>query len=90
MNFSRENARAKKVWFDENNLWVALVDGRQLSVPRIYFPRLDAASISELENYELSGDGLGIHWDTLDEDLYVPSLLLELVVCNESGVQKRA
>ena len=90
MNFSRENARAKKVWFDENNLWVALVDGRQLSVPRMYFPRLDAASIPELENYELSGDGLGIHWDNLDEDLYVPNLLLELVVCNESGVQKRA
>ena len=42
MNFSRENARAKKVWFDENNLWLALVDGRQLSVPRMYFPRLDA------------------------------------------------
>ena len=90
MNFSRENARAKKVWFDENNLWVALVDGRQLSVPRMYFPRLDDASIPELENYELSGDGLGIHWENLDEDLYVPNLLLELVEPNTAQLQKRA
>ena len=90
MNFSRKNARAKKVWFDENNLWLALVDGRQLSVPRMYFPRLDAASTSELENYELSGEGLGIHWDNLDEDLYVPNLLLELVESNTTQLQKRA
>lgn len=90
MNFLRENARAQRVWFDENNLWIALVDGRQLSVPRIYFPRLDGAPLAELESYQLSGGGLGIHWDALDEDLYVPNLLLESVVCNESGVQKRA
>lgn len=90
MNFSKEKARARCVWFDENNLWIALVDGRQLSVPRIYFPRLDGAALSELENYQLSGDGLGIHWDALDEDLYVPNLLMELVVCDEDGVQKRA
>lgn len=90
MNFSKDNARAKKVWFDENNLWVALVDGRQLSVPRMYFPRLDAASMQELENYELSGGGIGIHWDDLNEDLYVPNLLLEIIEPNAHHIQKRA
>lgn len=90
MNFSKDNARAQRVWFDENNLWIALVDGRQLSVPRMYFPKLDAASMQELESYELSGGGIGIHWDDLDEDLYVPNLLLEIIEPNASHIQKRA
>ena len=35
------------------------------------------ASQSDLQNYELSGNGIGIHWDSLDEDLYVPNLLMQ-------------
>ncbi|MBP5465311.1 MAG: DUF2442 domain-containing protein [Treponema sp.] len=76
MSFSAENARAQKVWFDEHNLWLLLKDGRQLSVPRVYFPLLNDAQPSVLEQYSLSGDGIGIHWDMLDEDLFVPNLLL--------------
>ncbi len=53
-----------------------LADGRQLSVPKGYFPRLANTSNEALLNYEFSGDGLGIHWDELDEDIYVPNLLL--------------
>ena len=37
MNFSVENARTQKVWFDENNMWLLLIDGRQLSIPKAYF-----------------------------------------------------
>lgn len=77
MNFSKENARAKSVWFDDSNIWISLVDGRQLSVPKAYFPKLDNAAKLELDNYELSGNGIGIHWDSLDEDLYVPNLLID-------------
>ena len=55
MNFSKENARAKSVWFDDSNIWISLVDGRQLSVPKAYFPKLDNAAKLELDNYELSG-----------------------------------
>ena len=90
MNFSKANARAKQVWFDENNVWLALIDGRQLSIPKVYFPRLDAASLAELESYELSGGGLGIHWDNLDEDLYVPNLLMESVEVQVDDRQKFA
>jgi hypothetical protein len=71
-----KEAAALKVWFDDDNMWVLLVDGRQLSVPRAFFPRLQKASINELANYELSGGGIGIHWDKLDEDISVPNLLL--------------
>ena len=73
----KENARAKSVWFDDSNIWISLVDGKQLSVPKTYFPKLDSATSSELANYELSGNGIGIHWDSLDEDLYVPNLLID-------------
>ncbi|MBP5156783.1 MAG: DUF2442 domain-containing protein [Treponema sp.] len=76
MNFSVENARAQKVWFDEHNLWLLLIDGRQLSVPKAYFPLLQEAQPTALEKYSLSGGGAGIHWDMIDEDLFVPNLLL--------------
>ena len=77
MNFSKENAKAKSVWFDDYNMWISLTDGRQLSVPKSYFPSFENASQSDLQNYELSGNGIGIHWDSLDEDLYVPNLLMQ-------------
>ena len=69
-------ASATKVWFDEYNMWINLSDGRQLSVPLEYFPRLLEASSSQRENYILSGNGTGIHWEEIDEDISVPGLLL--------------
>ena len=67
---------AQEVWFDEDNLWVLLTDGRQIAVPLTYFPRLLNASGEELEEYIISGGGTGIHWDKLDEDISVEGLLL--------------
>ena len=75
MNTLALEARAARVWFDEHFLWILLQDGRQLSVPLSYFPRLLKASPAQRQRYELSGGGLGIHWDELDEDLSVPGLL---------------
>ena len=76
MNSSVDNVRATKVWFDDDNMWVALDDGRVMSVPKVWFPRLDNATDEELNDYEMSGNGLGLHWDKLDEDISVPNLLL--------------
>ena len=64
------------VWFDEENMWLLLNDGRQLSVPLSYFPRLLKATPEERQKYELSGGGTGIHWDDIDEDISVPNLLM--------------
>ncbi len=69
-------ASATKIWFDQYNMWVSLSDGRQLSVPLEFFPRLLKAKPEQRENYVLSGNGTGIHWDELDEDISVPALLL--------------
>lgn len=70
------SAATKKVWFDEANIWLELTDGRQLSVPLAYFPRLLHAAPDKLQRFELSGGGTGIHWDELDEDISVEGLLL--------------
>ncbi len=85
MDFSLNNARAQKVWFDADNIWLLLLDGRQLSLPLVFFPTLLNAETDELNKYELSGGGLGIHWDNLDEDLYVPNLLLGITDINRKG-----
>ena len=69
-------ASAKRVWFDSENLWVGLTDGRQLSIPLAYFPRLLNATPEQRGRYEMSGGGTGLHWEGIDEDISVPGLLL--------------
>ncbi|TGM10280.1 DUF2442 domain-containing protein [Leptospira selangorensis] len=73
---SVSEAKAQKIWFDEDNLWLSLYDGRTLSVPLAYFPRLRKASKDQLQKFEISGGGIGLHWDDIDEDISVPGLLL--------------
>ncbi|MCG9873277.1 MAG: DUF2442 domain-containing protein [Leptospiraceae bacterium] len=69
-------AKAQKIWFDEDNLWISLYDGRTLSVPLAYFPRLRKATKEQLSKVIISGGGLGLHWEDLDEDISVPGLLI--------------
>ena len=66
---------AASVTFGEHDIVVSLVDGRTLSVPLAWFPRLAKATREQLVNFELLGDGDGIHWPDLDEDLSVEGLL---------------
>ena len=54
MDFSLNNAKAVRVWSDDNNLWLLLVDGRQLSIPIVCFPRLKNATSEQIMNYNLS------------------------------------
>ncbi len=67
---------AKNITFDSDNIWVELTDGRKIGVPLGYFPRLLNASPDQLKNYVISGGGTGLHWDELDEDISVKSLLM--------------
>ena len=66
---------AESVCFSEDALTVRLDDGRSLSVPLAWYPRLLDGTQAERENYQLIGDGEGIHWPELDEDLSVEGLL---------------
>jgi hypothetical protein len=76
MDISVKEAHAKKVWFKDNDLWILLADGRQLSVPLSYFPRLLHATEKQRKNYIISGGGTGLHWEEIDEDISVNGLLL--------------
>ncbi len=68
------NILAKSVRFDDSMMWVSLGDGRQLCVPLAFFPRLLNASPEQRQGFVVSGGGLGLHWDELDEDISVPAL----------------
>jgi hypothetical protein len=67
--------RATDVRVDEDALSVVLADGRRLSVPLTWFPRLLHATAEERRNWRLVGDGQGIRWPDVDEDVSVLGLL---------------
>jgi hypothetical protein len=68
-------ARAQRVSVTEDTLVVDLVDGRTISVPVTWYPRLASGSQAERANWRFIGEGEGIHWPDLDEDLSVEGLL---------------
>lgn len=70
------NPLAQDVRCTEDELIVSLVDGRTISVPLTWFPRLAHATQEQLNNWEILGDGEGIHWPDVDEDLSVKGLLI--------------
>jgi len=74
LTFKSITVLASKVWFTKDMLYVLLRDGRELGVPLLWFPRLRKASQEQLNNWRLIGNGIGIHWEDLDEDLSVSAL----------------
>ena len=66
---------AQNVEFTDDDLVVSLVDGRKVVVPLVWFPRLANATKSQLKHFEILGDGEGIHWPEIDEDLSIAGLL---------------
>jgi hypothetical protein len=66
---------ASRVWFNKDMLFVLLQDGREIGVPLLWFPKLRQASEEELKQWRLIGNGIGIHWEILDEDLSVQALI---------------
>lgn len=69
------NPLARNVAVSDDELCVDLADGRRIIVPLVWFPRLLEASPAARANWELLGDGEGIHWPEADEDLSVAGLL---------------
>lgn len=67
--------RVKDVRFADDSLVVDLVDGRSISVPLAWYPRLARATVEDRANWRISAGGYGIHWPTIDEDLSTEGLL---------------
>lgn len=79
MNSSTIEIRAattQRVTVTEDALIVDLTDGRTISVPLAWYPRLLHGTPEERNNWRLIGEGEGIHWSDLDEDISVENLIL--------------
>ena len=68
-------ARARAVRVTDDDLVVDLTDGRTITVPLVWFPRLLHATPAQRRRWEVLGEGAGIHWPAIDEDLSVAGLL---------------
>lgn len=66
---------ASDLSFTESEMLVTFVDGRSITVPLSWFPTLSNATKEQLEDFRFIGEGEGIHWPQLDEDLSVRGLL---------------
>jgi len=75
MTTSAKTHRATDVRVQDGKLTVVLEDGRELSVPLSWFPRLARAGEEELQNWQLIGPGVGVHWPDVDEHVSVESIL---------------
>jgi hypothetical protein len=67
--------RVADLEFTEDMLTVQLMDGRRISVPLVWYPRLLSASEDERKNWSIIGGGYGIHWEDMDEDLSTEGML---------------
>jgi hypothetical protein len=67
--------RVTDVEFTEDMLTVQLMDGRRISVPLVWYPRLLNATEAQRKNWRVIGGGYGIHWEEIDEDLSTEGLL---------------
>lgn len=77
MSFSPSTAdeRVLDVQFNDDALSVSLRDGRVITVPLAWYPRLLNATPAQRQNWKVAGGGYGIHWPDLDEDLSTGGLL---------------
>ena len=69
------HAFARDVRFDKDMMHISLLDGREISAPLEWFPKLCTAKENQRKNWRLIGKGIGIHWEDLDEDISVAGLL---------------
>lgn len=72
---TRADERVRDVVFSEDSFTVELMDGRAITTPLVWFPRLLHATPPERQHWQLTGGGYGIHWPDVDEDLSTEGLL---------------
>jgi hypothetical protein len=70
-----EVPEVQAVTVTDDTLSVELSDGRTISVPILWYPRLAYATPAERNNWQLIGRGIGIHWEDIDEDISVEGML---------------
>ena len=71
----RLDGRAVEARCTDRTLHVRLADGREIAAPVAWFPRLQKATPEQRKEWRLIGEGVGIHWESVDEDISVEGLL---------------
>ena len=69
------DGRVDAVYFTRNSIFVNLMDGRTISAPLSWYPKLLKASAKQRSHWEIRGGGYGIHWPDVEEDLSTEGLL---------------
>ena len=67
--------RVTNIEIDDNEITAFLADGRKISVPLVWSWRLSDATPKQRQNYEIIGDGQGVHWPDVDEDISIEGML---------------
>ncbi|MEO0540273.1 MAG: DUF2442 domain-containing protein [Cyanobacteria bacterium P01_A01_bin.105] len=67
--------RVKAVQFSDATISVDLMDGRTITVPLVWYPRLLKATPEQQQNWKICGGGYGLHWEEIDEDLSTAGML---------------
>jgi hypothetical protein len=74
--YKTRDAIVSDVWFDSNMVYVRLLDGMEIGTPLEWFPKLRDATREQRMEWRLIGKGIGIHWECIDEDISIESLLI--------------
>ncbi len=72
---NKKEVRAQSVQISDDTLTLEIVDGRTISVPLMWYPRLWYGTPQERDHYEIFGDGAYVHWPDLDEYLTAEGIL---------------
>ena len=71
----RADDRVQNVYFTEDTISVDIIDGRTITVPLVWYPKLLSATPEQRAKWQVCGGGYGIHWEEIDEDLSTEGLL---------------
>ena len=83
----RADERVKSVYFTKETISVDLVDGRTITVPLAWYPRLFNATPQQMEKWTVCGGGYGLHWEEIDEDLSTEGMLRGAPAPKQSQLQ---
>ena len=82
--------RIKEIEIDEDTITAHLLDGRTIKVPLVWSWRLSEATPEQRNHYEIIGDGLGVHWPEIDEDISAQGMLTGIPARRPQKIQSVA
>ena len=82
--------RIQKITINENSITARLEDGRIISVPLAWSWRLSDATKKQRENYIIIGDGIGVHWPDIDEDISAEGMLTGIPAKHTNKIKKKS